>query len=158
MDIMNTEKVKALVEWNETLQADLRSLRTQRDELNDTISKKETQARNLCELLESEGYVMQEPGEGRKASNGSVADEAYKLVSEGGQPIYYKDIADRLIDAGVSIPGRDPQANLLSYIARDQRFRRIGRGMYSLTEWGLKPKNPKKSSRNRRRTKSQGKS
>jgi len=149
---ISTEELGALVEWKERLEAELQDLRAQRNELSETIARKEAQARNLRELLDSEGYVKQDARDRTDRSNGSVADAAYELVSKAGQPMHYRDLADRLIDAGVSIWGRDPHANLLSYVARDARFQRIGRGTYALAEWGLKSRSRKKTSRSVKRT------
>ncbi|MBI2917612.1 MAG: winged helix-turn-helix domain-containing protein [Chloroflexi bacterium] len=150
------DKLEALLDWKHRLDDELGELRAQRDELNEAIARKETQGRNLRELLESEGYVAEDAMDGKQPSNGSVADAAYELVKKVGQPLYYKDLADRLIDAGLSIPGRDPHANLLSYMVRDQRFQRTGRGTYALAEWGLRPRRPKGASGSRKRSGSRG--
>lgn len=151
----SNEKLQPLLEWKRQLDEELAELRTKREELCEVIARKESQARNLRELLESEGYQAEESRNGVEPPKHSVVDAAYELVSAGGQPLYYKDLADRLIDAGVSIPGRDPQANLLSYIVRDQRFQRIARGTYALAEWGLRPKRSGKSARGRKKRRSE---
>lgn len=33
---------------------------------------------------------------------------------------------------GIRIVGKNPEANLLAHISRDQRFARVSRGMYTL--------------------------
>lgn len=145
MTSINTERLQPLLDWKRKLDEELRELRCQRDELNAVIVRKEAQARNLRELLESEGYLPRDTESGSGSSNGSVGDAAYEVIKKTGQPMTYRDVTDRLLEAGVSIPGRSPQANLLAHLVRDQRFQRVGRGTYALAEWGLRPKRIRKS-------------
>ena len=156
MDGIDTDRLETLLAWKRKLDEELQELRARQNELNETIAHKETQVRNLRELLESEGHVVAgDPGR-EQAPNGSVADAAWRLIKDIGQPVYYKDLAERLRESGVTIPGRDPQANLLSYIARDQRFKRIARGTYALTEWRLRPKGKKRASQKRKTGRGRG--
>lgn len=143
----DADRIQALLQWQRQLADQLAELWSRRDELNEAIARKETQARNIRELLQSEGYGVEGIVGNLRPPNGAVADAAYELIKDGGQPLYYKDLADRLIDAGLPIPGRDPQANLLSYVVRDQRFQRISRGTYALAEWGLRVKSSRRKAR-----------
>ena len=149
-----SDKLQTLLDWERQLHEELVELQAKRNELNEEIGRKETQVRNLRELLEIEGLPVRDDRNKAASLNCSVADAAYQLINEVGQPLYYKDIAERLMDTGVAIPGRDPQANLLSYIVRDHRFQRTGRGTYALLEWGLRPKLAKKGSLGRKKVKS----
>lgn len=146
------DKLQPLLDWKQSLDQELETLQVKRAELNEAIARKEAQARNLRELLESEGHLVEKNAGNRNSPTDSITDAAYAVVKKIGQPLYYKDLADRLVDAGTSIPGRDPNANLLSYMARDQRFQRVGRGTYALVEWGLRPKRKAKASRTQKAT------
>jgi hypothetical protein len=65
----------------------------------------------------------------RTGSSGSPTQEAAVGIAGGNQ------LADKLREIGVHIPGNDRAANLLSHIGRDERFQRVKSGTYVLTEW-----------------------
>ena len=56
---------------------------------------------------------------------------AHDILAQSGE-MYYEDLLARLTDMGVSVPGRNPGANLIAHISRDKRFRRVRRGTYSV--------------------------
>jgi hypothetical protein len=103
------------------------------------IASKESQVRNLEDLL----AIEQEPNRDQSPINGAasprtgrIPDDAFQLLSEAGSPLHYREIARRLTSQGIHIPGKDPAANLLTQISRDQRFGRTHRrGTYGLREW-----------------------
>lgn len=73
------------------------------------------------------------------SGNISITDVVYNLLSEIHQPIHYRDIAHKLLEKNVYIPGKDPAATLLSRINRDKRFKRIKkRGVYALSTWRVR--------------------
>ncbi len=90
-------------------------------------------------LLKFEGYDLDktedEPSSSKQIQEQvSVRDAAYELLRELHQPLHYKEIASRLIQRNVNIPGKNSQATLLSKISRDKRFKRTKkRGVYTLT-------------------------
>jgi hypothetical protein len=104
------------------------------------IGELQAQAEHIVELLRAEGIELN-GGSLRNITQGSVADAAYEYVSGRRQqaPVHYRDLAEGIMSQGVPIPGKDPVANLLSHISRDQRFVRVGAGTYALAEWGITP-------------------
>lgn len=59
------------------------------------------------------------------------------LADENGD-LHYKHIYERLLKRGIKITGKDPLQNLLSYLSRDDRFVRVDKGTYTLSEEALK--------------------
>src|SRR5207302_5975692 len=49
-------------------------------------------------------------------------DLAYDILQQEGQ-LYYEDLLARLSDLGVTVPGRNPGANLIAHMSRDKRFK-----------------------------------
>lgn len=60
-------------------------------------------------------------------------DVAYDVLRKEG-PLYYETLLDRIQDTGITIPGRNPGANLIAHMGRDPRFRRTARGTYGASE------------------------
>jgi hypothetical protein len=57
-------------------------------------------------------------------------DVALDILKKEG-PLYYETLLTKLGEAGITIPGRNPGANLIAHMSRDSRFTRTGRGTYS---------------------------
>src|ERR1700694_2091912 len=57
-------------------------------------------------------------------------DVAHDILKKEG-PLYYETLLAKLGEAGITIPGRNPGANLIAHMSRDTRFTRTGRGTYS---------------------------
>ncbi|NMC58668.1 MAG: hypothetical protein GYA51_04670, partial [Candidatus Methanofastidiosa archaeon] len=68
------------------------------------------------------------------------------------------DIFKNISSKGILIPGKNPAANLLTQISRDNRFARVSPGTYGLKEWGIQPtlKNKKIIKKRSRKTKGYG--
>lgn len=121
-------------------------------DLLETIREKEEQVEYILKLLEADGITL-----GSEALDGaapmSVSDMAYEVLSRQTDPtpIHYRDLAESIMAEGKLIPGQDPAANLISHLTRDERFMRVGRGMYALTQWGLEPAKPRSRRRGRRK-------
>jgi len=138
----DSDRLGVLIAWREELAGQVEQLRRRQVELLDEISNKEAQLRNINQLLEGEGYPIDESrvADGRK--EGSLSDrafaflkDAFAFLKETDKPWYYRELAERLKEVGVHIPGNDRAANLLAHISRDERFQRVKRGTYGLTEW-----------------------
>ena len=131
----DSDRLGVLIAWREELAGQVEQLKRRQAELLDEISNKEAQLRNINQLLEGEGYPIDESraADGRK--EGSLADRAFAFLKETDKPWYYRELAERLKEVGVHIPGNDRAANLLAHISRDERFQRVKRGTYGLTEW-----------------------
>ena len=150
------DRLTSLLGWKHQLDEELQELRARQCELGEAIAHKEGQLRNLRELLDSEGYAMEDARGEDRPPNGSIGDAAFALIKEIGQPVYYKELAERLGESGVTIRGRDPGANLISHLARDRRFARVARGTYALSEWGLRPKKKGRAPRKQKATRGRG--
>lgn len=76
----------------------------------------------------------------------SATDAAYNLLEELHQPMHYKEMANKLQERYIYVPGKDPAATLLSKMTRDKRFKRTRkRGIYALSSWLVRT--PKSKSR-----------
>ena len=93
---------------------------------------------NLVDLLKVEGFQVNSQIE-KASSNATISELAHDyLMSQGNkQPRHYMDIYKAIISSGKQIPGKNPAANLLTHMIRDERFVRISSGTYGLSEWGL---------------------
>ena len=115
---------------------ELAALNRQSIEVARQISIKEGQLSNIEELLELE--VAETPGavSERRAGFARFVDVAHEVLSSENGPLHYREIAKRVADRGVRVPGKDPAATLLTAMTRDVRFGRgAKRGLYGLTEW-----------------------
>jgi hypothetical protein len=153
-----SEYVDALQRRLEDLKQAIGSEKLRVRELLEAIHSKEEQMGHIVELLAVEGVRVGGEGSGAREQT-SVSEMAYGVLASQREPkpIHYRDLVDLIMAEGKLIPGRDPGANLISHMSRDERFVRTGRGMYALAKWGFKP--AKKGTRRRRRTtkKSRGK-
>ena len=69
----------------------------------------------------------------------SVTDAVLSLLEELHQPMHYKEIAAKLQERNTYIPGKKPEATLLSRMSRDNRFKRTKkRGTYALSTWRVR--------------------
>jgi hypothetical protein len=130
-----SSRQETLLSWREELVAQIARLREQQAALLEETCRKEVQLRNIELLLESEGCLIPEQRLRRPGRDGSLSDRAFAILKETGKPWHYRQLADKLREIGVHIPGNDRAANLLSHIGRDERFHRVKRGTYALAEW-----------------------
>ncbi len=131
-------RLQTLLAWREEVEGQVGQLKEQQAQLLDEISKKEAQLRNINQLLESEGCLITEYRVADISKGGSLADRAFAILKETDKPWYYRELAEKLREIGVYISGNDRAANLLAHIGRDERFQRVKRGTYGLTEWQIK--------------------
>jgi hypothetical protein len=152
---MTDSFVTVLKERRDQLMADIEALRAQTSELAGRITTKESQLRNINDLLAIEdGSTSGPPSAAEPVASRSqkFLDAAYDVLDQSGQPIHYRSLAARLGEEGVHVPGQDPAANLLAHMSRDPRFGRAGaRGMYGLSTWPSltvhRRRSPRKTSR-----------
>jgi len=80
-----------------------------------------------------------------------VITAAIAELSSAGHPIHVSELMRLLSRKGVRVPGAGTQANLITYLRRDERIVRPSRGMYALAIWGLENMPAKPSRRRRKR-------
>ncbi|MGH2406763.1 MAG: hypothetical protein ACRDF7_01625 [Candidatus Limnocylindrales bacterium] len=150
VDVLRSKRTEVLTE--------IENLRSTASEIANKLAAKEGQLRNLDDLLALEAESQGSPADpdsgqprGAPLKSQRFTDAAVSVLADNGAPIHYQDLARMLSDRGVYVPGKDPGANLIAHMLRDERFSRgSGRGMYGLSEWpGMKRSTPP-STRGRR--------
>jgi hypothetical protein len=152
-----------LKHWQVELMAEADDLRREIRERTVRLNRIDEQLSLLLRLLELSGVAEdhQHPEAASLMSsrehvlpNGSreFEDDVEELLRGHGEPMHISSIRSALIDAGIQIPGRGDDANIIVRLRRyPDRFTRTARGTYSLTEWGLPElKTGSKSSRIRK--------
>ena len=63
----------------------------------------------------------------------------YKILKEFGKPMHYKKVMEEVLKIGES-KGLTPQNTIFARMSTDKknRFKVLGKGMFSLTEWDNK--------------------
>jgi len=63
----------------------------------------------------------------------------YKILKEFGKPMHYKKVMEEVLKVGES-KGLTPQNTIFARMSTDKksRFKVMGKGMFSLTEWDNK--------------------
>lgn len=147
-------------EYIETLRARLNTVQDELDTLHKQASSiiremdaKQQVARHLSGLLAAEGYHVVDDEELAGLSQTRPVDVAFKYLDQqdGHSPFHYRELATALISNGAIIAGKDPAANLLAQISRDNRFLRVGPGRYALAKWKIKPRKSARSRRKKRK-------
>jgi hypothetical protein len=98
------------------------------------------------EATSGEVVINNEHGNGR-----NVADTIARILAESASPLHISMIRQAYLREGNTIPGKGTESNLLAYVVRDQRFVRVAKGTYGLTEQGLHPQTPKRRRKRRKR-------
>jgi len=144
--------VDALTQRLDELREEIESDRQQSRELLEEIHAKEQLVEHILNLLVAEGIALGNISSDDGAPK-SVSDVAFEVLSRlpEPKPVYYRDLVDLIMAEGKHIPGKNPGANLISHLTRDERFIRTGRGTYGLAEWGLEPAQQAKPLRRKRR-------
>jgi hypothetical protein len=123
--------------------AEIEGLRTQASVLAGRLAAKEGQLRNLDDLLaletgNSEGRQGSDSAAPRPQSSKTqrFTDAAVGILTDRGEPIHYLELTKLLGERGVYVPGKEPGANLIAHMLRDERFTRApARGTYGLAAW-----------------------
>lgn len=67
----------------------------------------------------------------------NIRDKIYVILSDGGKPLHFSDIAKAIKDSDFKRKNVTTQA-IHNELIKDKRFVLIGRGIYALAEWGYK--------------------
>jgi len=134
------------------LQGEIADLQKSVQDSLEKIDEKQKIVEHIVRLLEIEGVGL-EDSDNADFINKSYSDLAYELLSEldSNEPRHYRDLYKIFVAKGIPISGKDPAANLLTHISRDNRFVRVAPGTYALKEWGLEPIKKKTARRKRKR-------
>jgi hypothetical protein len=81
----------------------------------------------------------------------TVLEAVIHELETAGRALHISELMRLLRDKNVPVPGLGTQANLITYLRRDERVVRPSRGMYGLASWGLE--NMTAPARKRRRRK-----
>ena len=124
--------VKSVQQESDQVAAELRQVLEQLEPLAEQRRKLEERARALKSVMSTYQPGAHAGAESAARLDGRhFLDTAYDILAAEGQ-LYYEDLLARLNQAGAIVPGRNPGANLIAHMGRDQRFRRVGRGTYAV--------------------------
>lgn len=125
--------VKAVQQESDQVAAELQKILAELEPLQQERRRLEQRARAL-------ETVMSTYQAGQHATPSSVSavgptgrhflDVAYDILKREGD-LYYERLLAALQSDGVTVPGRNPGANLIAHMGRDPRFKRTGRGTYA---------------------------
>jgi hypothetical protein len=114
------------------LQADVRGLL-------DGLEDLERRLRRLDGLLEATRKAAREKARERAANHKgirgkgpNVRDVAQQILAKRRRPMSIQDLSKVILKTKKGAPGENFTQNLGAALARDGRFTRVGRGMYSL--------------------------
>lgn len=121
--------VKAVQQESDQVASELRKVLDQLEPLLQERRRLEERAKAL------ESVMSTYEGKGGRAvavqsGDRHFLDIAAEILREGG-PLYYEMLLDQLRQRGITVPGRNPGANLIAHMTRDERFKRVGRGTYA---------------------------
>ncbi len=124
------------LQWRlENIKNEISELQKNIQDMFDEVRLRQEQAQHIVMLLKAEGSDVADP-DLASLTNVAVAEIAYEYLSSSDNklPMHYSDLSQAIMSKGVLIPGKNPSANLLSHISRDDRFVRTAPGTYGLRE------------------------
>lgn len=152
------EKRETLEQWRKEIKSEIEDLEQQLKPLLSAMQSRKEQLAAIEQLMSSldpdnpQGEAGTNVG-GQIVINSlrSLAEAAQEVLEKEHAPLHYQEIARRMQRIGVTIPGENPEANLIAHMSRDDRFTRVARGTYALSSWNLKPKQRKSRTRRKKR-------
>jgi len=124
------------------LQAEAGKIRTQLDLIAKLIRVSSTDA--------IEKNANREEGTDESSAGESPTDTIAQILSISDGPLHISEIHNRYLATGKMVPGKGTESNLIAYMVRDPRFRRVAKGTYALAD-GNQPPPMRKRQRRRRR-------
>ena len=147
---------EAVAELNEEYGQKLQEFQARKKPLEEALYHVEALLRLDGCGEDSSGTHTHDTLSARSIPDGSITDVAFGVLEESGVPMHYRELAEKLLERSIYIPGRDSAATLLSRMSRDKRFKRGGkRGVYALSTWRLGRKKTKSSRVARRNSRKQ---
>ena len=142
---MSSDLKAGLVARRESLLSEISALQESLAADTQRLRRLQLTLESVLELLRMEGAAADDEMDW---ANRHFLEVAHDVLLEKGA-LHYKEIAAELANRRSFVPGAKPEANLLTHIARDDRFVRVGRGRYGLKQWHEDTKD--KASKARRR-------
>jgi hypothetical protein len=122
--------------WRTTILEEIDAIRSRLRPLEDQLKAKQDQLQALDQLL---AVITADQAQEDKSEPASVPQDAGSflaaaaaILAELGGPLHYKALFVEVRNRGAHVPGRNPEANLLAHMTRDDRFVWVGRGTYGL--------------------------
>lgn len=141
MDSLDT--TSQIEELGVRLQLRLSELEEQLRPLQMEAGKIRAQLDLITKLLRVSGGDSSAPENTKQSHNGGRAVEGQspaaviaEILSTADRALHISEIRDRYLAMGRIIPGKGTEANLIAYIVRDQRFKRVAKGTYALAAEG----------------------
>ena len=163
---MIAKSLDELHQWSEQLSNEIISIEGKLTPLRAEIQRSKEELELVLGLIrlresddqESPFAAVQKNGANTNVSDdhvtGGLEQEVEKILKASGKPMHIGAIAECLRDAGVVIPGKGQEANIIVRLRRSSdRFTRTARGVYGISDWGLKEMPVRKRRRRRRRSK-----
>jgi hypothetical protein len=151
-NILDEMPIAALTRALQAARARVARVERERAELDRMIATAQEEERLLDRLLAlrrgsevSDPVREDKPAEGISKQRGTLRKpETHPVViavldelEVARRPLHISDLVRLLHQRNVTIPGSGTQANLITYLRRDDRIVRPSRGMYGLKVWGL---------------------
>ena len=136
---ISKEKYVESLKWRlQILMDEIADLQRDLQEKYQAISDKQEQSRKLLSLLSFEKIELDNI-DFKLVGEISISDIAYDYLDKDElcEPVHYIELTNKLLSKGNYIPGKNPSANLLSQINKDNRFVRVSSGTYGLKKWNL---------------------
>lgn len=119
-------ELDGLHEWREQLLLEIENNDTQIRELQCQRGATYIQLKYVNALL----GIATTTGERTQRST-AFLDACERILRASPEPMHVKDLAQRLTDDGVPLPGGGTIANLISRVWRSPRFKRVAPGTYT---------------------------
>ena len=123
--------IAAVDDESDDVAAELARIEAELKPLIEHRHRLEERARALETVKSTYDLASRRNGGARVKGNRHFLDVAYDLLRDEGE-LYYETIVAKLRNLGVTVPGRNPGANLIAHMSRSRRFKRIGRGIYAV--------------------------
>jgi hypothetical protein len=127
--------VKAVQQESDQVAGELQKILSDLEPLLQERRRLEQRAKALETVIST--YQASQGGTGPGSTPGLDSDRrhfidvAHDILKREG-PLYYEQLLAKLQEAGATVPGRNPGANLIAHMSRDARFKRTGRGTYAV--------------------------
>ena len=100
------------------------------------LLKKETDELEIfIKLLQKEIGDTSQVYSSSKVIQPYIGDVVYELLKNNNKSSHIEDIAKYLLEKGIKSSAKNFVNNIGSILHRQKRFKRLGQGMWALTEW-----------------------